>query len=411
MATNVDLIDGLSCVLQCKVCAKQLEDPIMLPCSHRLCRGCLPDLTRNGQERYCPNCRQKVELTDEEINQFKSDVLLMNIIECLKKSKPFKENDRSRACGLCSAQDIVAGYCFKCENYFCKTCCPDHNSNEKFRDHTNSTVNLSDEIFGKINIYKLTHSRRCKHHLENFLDEICMKCNDVPICITCRYGDHVGHKTKDIKTKGQENVDRVKEEMEALSEKMEKFYCRIGSARLLKEDVDRLASEREEEIKSLFTEGTKTVETDFKNTTETVEAMRSKISRGEMNHLGKEECEVKLSEINQALKKCREKCKIQLKRLWQKYSDDLSKNEADKKEKHKRLAHVMEHGWVTERRWRIVAAALSALIDWDNYWLMVTFLPDLSSAIKAINDDIDRKQESGDLEAIQDSFNSNVALK
>lgn len=411
MATNVDLIDRLSGIFQCKVCDKQLEDPIMLPCSHRLCRGCLPDLTKNGQEFYCPNCQKKVELTEEEINELKSDVLVKNIIECIQKHKPFEENDRSRACGLCSGHNVVAGYCFKCENYLCKTCCPDHNSNEKFQDHANSTVNLSDEILGKINIFKLTHSRRCKHHLENFLDEICMKCNDVPICITCRYGDHVGHKTKDIKTKAQENVHRVKQEIEELSEKMEKFYCRIGSARLLKEDVDRLASKREKEMKSLFTEGAQTVQTDYENITRTLEARRRKISRGEMNHLGKEECEVKLSEINPALEKGEEKYKVQLKSLWQKYSDDLSKNEADKNEKHKKLAHIMEHGWVTEKRWRIVAAALSALIDWDNYWLMVTFLPDLSSAIKAINADTDRKQESGDLEAIQNSLNSNVALK
>ncbi|CAM9854017.1 unnamed protein product [Scytosiphon promiscuus] len=44
--------------LKCCICLSILEDPVMLPCNHPLCRGCATQCLRQNQR--CPQCMTSI---------------------------------------------------------------------------------------------------------------------------------------------------------------------------------------------------------------------------------------------------------------------------------------------------------------------------------------------------------------
>ncbi len=69
----IDYSGFVSSVLTCPKCAKRYESPVTLPCSHTVCKSCLPGLRRSPREDntgkafyvcVAPNCRKTHEIKE-----------------------------------------------------------------------------------------------------------------------------------------------------------------------------------------------------------------------------------------------------------------------------------------------------------------------------------------------------------
>ncbi|XP_057705201.1 E3 ubiquitin-protein ligase TRIM35-like [Corythoichthys intestinalis] len=102
--------------LQCPTCLDIFKDPVILPCSHSLCRACLQQWKDKGQ-RSCPVCRKGFSLRDPPAN-----LALRNICENLlvksadmcslhkEELKLFCLDHRELVCHICTNAEIHVGH-------------------------------------------------------------------------------------------------------------------------------------------------------------------------------------------------------------------------------------------------------------------------------------------------------------
>lgn len=70
--------------LYCPICADLFDDPLMLPCTHSFCQGCLKERLLKGHVTKklesvafdCPVCRKEVTLGENGIASLPSNRLL-----------------------------------------------------------------------------------------------------------------------------------------------------------------------------------------------------------------------------------------------------------------------------------------------------------------------------------------------
>lgn len=72
--------------LTCPICCEIFTDPVLLPCSHSFCRGCLKRCWDMGL-RECPVCRKKVNKSSAS-----SNLALKNVCEAVMQVKKEKLN-------------------------------------------------------------------------------------------------------------------------------------------------------------------------------------------------------------------------------------------------------------------------------------------------------------------------------
>lgn len=160
--------EGMEEELTCPVCLELYADPLILPCSHSLCKKCLEEILSNRSSANaesegfrCPSCRKTVDLTNEKIHILPKNLALENIVirftEERSKSKrksltadwPFSDTTVSLAssvvaddegqldsaggvasssrsnCGLCestTSPNTSDWYCVQCDVAYCQFC-------------------------------------------------------------------------------------------------------------------------------------------------------------------------------------------------------------------------------------------------------------------------------------------------
>ena len=117
--------------LTCCVCLDLFEEPILLPCSHNLCKKCLRDLIYSGAgatRRFfsCPKCRRDVRLdTFEGIDALPENRVLGNIVSLYKTGA---ESSKPRKCLKHGGDHMTNLYCRSCSKFVCEECLIDtHN--------------------------------------------------------------------------------------------------------------------------------------------------------------------------------------------------------------------------------------------------------------------------------------------
>ena len=120
--------------LICCVCLDLLETPVILPCSHNLCKKCARGLCNAGGASrrifVCPNCRHEVRLSSElGLDGLPENLSLKSIVDIVRKQR----RERSRNGGnqgnltkLCMKHDRMQDYyCRSCRIVVCEACLKD----------------------------------------------------------------------------------------------------------------------------------------------------------------------------------------------------------------------------------------------------------------------------------------------
>ncbi|XP_061145709.1 E3 ubiquitin-protein ligase TRIM35-like isoform X2 [Syngnathus typhle] len=109
--------------LQCPACLEIFKDPVMLPCTHSICKGCLQEWRKEKGGHSCPVCRTEFQSIDLPMN-----LALRNVCEAFslssielkdicslhkEKLKLFCLDHQELVCLICKDSEIHANHKFR----------------------------------------------------------------------------------------------------------------------------------------------------------------------------------------------------------------------------------------------------------------------------------------------------------
>ena len=263
--------------LTCPVCLELYADPLMLPCSHSLCKKCLEDIVqsrvRTGQEGLdCPSCRKNLKVTKGQIANLPKNLALENIVfrfqeiqsasiaQCKNinlslnlslgsqssdRDSPVFTEDVNELCGLCNdkSQNKATWYCEQCSVLYCDRCL------DKFHPHRGTLCHHRIRKPGHMEgEFKPSF---CDDHSTEQATVFCDQCK-VLVCHLCLcdgLGKHTGHKVlardsacqqiKDTVESTKKSLECMSVTIQEQSQKMEELCEEI-------EDVHRQACQKVE---------------------------------------------------------------------------------------------------------------------------------------------------------------------
>lgn len=111
--------------LTCSICFNIFTDPRQLSCGHSYCIKCLVEYFKSTTaSQACPTCRQKMNCPKSTqiqtwIQTLPQDLLLIGIINAVKKHDPDQDNDEAINGGNTLQEKTVCVKHIKCFEYFC----------------------------------------------------------------------------------------------------------------------------------------------------------------------------------------------------------------------------------------------------------------------------------------------------
>ena len=124
MAQSKNFYDDIKKEIECPVCQEQFSDnnePKVLQCLHTFCKSCLEGWLRQhrGGALTCPNCRQRTECPNNNIDGLPSNLTYKNLIDILKTYSRNGDHEET----LCERhKEKVKFYCEQCEICICSDC-------------------------------------------------------------------------------------------------------------------------------------------------------------------------------------------------------------------------------------------------------------------------------------------------
>ncbi|XP_062600635.1 E3 ubiquitin-protein ligase Midline-1-like isoform X2 [Saccostrea cucullata] len=195
--------------LQCPICLELFSYPIILPCSHVLCRSPCAEHLFDFNFIRCPVCRDNCYVSGG-ISSLPRVIALENIIERYKADRSSKENinqqekthdaslldvsvssqsdtgtELSVLCQLCNiAKKKAKKSCLDCNVSYCSNCLLlTHQKKDPFNTH--ELVSPRDDLNRSVNGMCTTHA-----------DQLSLYCKEccVPTCMACKDSNlHKGH--------------------------------------------------------------------------------------------------------------------------------------------------------------------------------------------------------------------------
>lgn len=259
--------------LTCPVCLELFADPLMLPCSHSVCKKCLSDIhtsrTKAGKEGLeCPSCRRHHTLSDEKVELLPRNLALENVVfrfqelqsTSLSKSKSFdltatsplnldlslhfdpdlpvfaEEGSEEVWCGMCEdGREKATWYCRQCSVLYCQQCRQSyHPPRGSLRHHSLGSPPKS-HSGNKVKHY-------CSDHVEEATAMFCGDCSVLvcPLCVCEGTGQHAGHKIFDISTAWAQMKMKVGGFKERLQEMKSEIHERRGQVDQLIQELQAL---------------------------------------------------------------------------------------------------------------------------------------------------------------------------
>ena len=200
--------------LICKACDQLFTDPLLLPCLHTLCRGCLSSLIQEGSSERsvkCPSCGERaagVDFCGAVPNRLACR--LAEEAKAEERAKEMKENAEKQdsiRCQSCGTEEKkVEGFCQDCSLYICRECIGHHSLLPITQNHT--IVPLDAVPFLQTTLSSVEPSpAHCPIHGTYVLDLYCAEPSCLtPICFKCTVSQHKGHNCIPI-----EDVDMEKQ--------------------------------------------------------------------------------------------------------------------------------------------------------------------------------------------------------
>lgn len=186
----------------CKYCSKVYDDPKLLPCLHTFCKRCIGLITEeNGDSLFCPICRSEVALPSKNVEDLKSNVIVLRKLEEFDRQKL---RQREEDCSGCeNGRNIAANRCLQCQEFLCGDCTLAHRRVKFTREHEILSL---EEFVDRTNPKDDSSFMTCANHNTEDIDMYCKTC-DLLTCKECRRTvDHEGHEIVSL----QNGVDSTK---------------------------------------------------------------------------------------------------------------------------------------------------------------------------------------------------------
>ncbi|OCT93474.1 hypothetical protein XELAEV_18016543mg [Xenopus laevis] len=274
MAT-ADVRDELSC----SICLILYTEPVMLPCGHNFCQGCIEKVldTQEGSGAYsCPECRQEYE----ERPALPRNRTLGNIAERFRPTET-QLGETGIFCTYCVLSPVPAAKsCLLCEASLCDTHLRGHSQSHKH------ILTAPTRSFGE---------RTCG-------DSIC-------VCVSCcRIGEHRGHRVEllsEASEKKKETLRQVLEKLRPEREETERGAQRLQERR--REVAEKSAGETER-VTALFRDIREQLEALEKRLLNDISSQKEKI----FLHLQglMEQLEIKKDELSRKIRHIEELCNM-----------------------------------------------------------------------------------------------------
>uniref|UniRef100_A0A673NLB7 Zinc-binding protein A33-like n=1 Tax=Sinocyclocheilus rhinocerous TaxID=307959 RepID=A0A673NLB7_9TELE len=145
--------------LSCPVCCEIFKDPVVLSCSHSVCKECLQQFWRIKETQECPLCRRRSSRDDPPYN-----LALKNLCESLRRQR--NESCSSGSEEICSLHsEKLKLFCLEDKQPVCLVC----RDSQKYINHTFRPINevvssYKEELNTALKTLqeKLTHGEKMK---------------------------------------------------------------------------------------------------------------------------------------------------------------------------------------------------------------------------------------------------------
>ncbi|XP_067659211.1 E3 ubiquitin-protein ligase Midline-1-like [Haliotis asinina] len=220
--------------LQCPICLELFNYPIILPCSHILCRSPCAENLFDFDFIRCPVCRDNCYISGG-ISSLPRVITLENIIDKYKAERR-KDREEKEAlaissetssdgilCQLCEISPRLATKsCLDCNASYCSNCLRlSHPNREPFTDH--ELVEPRKELRASLAL--------CSEHGEA-LSLFCYQCRR-PFCLACDEAElHVDHPTVSI----EEGYAKLKLNLKERLERLTDSQCKMMTTLKLQQD-------------------------------------------------------------------------------------------------------------------------------------------------------------------------------
>ncbi|XP_060785185.1 E3 ubiquitin-protein ligase TRIM35-like [Neoarius graeffei] len=206
--------------LSCPVCYEIFKDPVLLHCSHSVCKVCLQQFWETKGSRECPLCRTKSSVTEPPIN-----LALKNLCETLLQERSQRSSSGSETvCSLHSEK--LKLFCLDHQQPVCVVC-------RDSRKHTNHKFCPIEEAVTD-----------CKEKLKTALKPLQEKLKIFKDC-KLNWSQTAEH----IKIQAQHTESQIKEEFEKLHQFLRDEEA--GRITALREEEDQKSQMMKEKIEKL----------------------------------------------------------------------------------------------------------------------------------------------------------------
>ncbi|KAE8595063.1 hypothetical protein XENTR_v10015477 [Xenopus tropicalis] len=226
-----DLRDELSC----SICLSIYTDPVMLPCGHNFCRGCVGSVmdAQEGLGAYsCPECRAEYQ----ERPALPRNRTLGNIAArfCPTEPEPGETGIPCTYCVLSPVPAVIS--CLHCEASLCDT---------HLRGHSQSAEHVLTEPTASF------IGRKCSVH-HKVLEYHC--CEDSAcICVSCCLaGGHRGHRVELLSEASEKKKEKLRKVLEKLSPEREETERGAQRLQERKREGAEVAAGETERVTALF---------------------------------------------------------------------------------------------------------------------------------------------------------------
>ncbi|XP_030646589.1 nuclear factor 7, brain-like [Chanos chanos] len=206
----------------CSVCCDIFRDPVLLACSHSICKSCLHTFWEQRGALECPICRTVSQNPDPPLN-----IVLKNMCEAILEERSFRGSTESQ--GLCSVhgEDLTL-FCTEDRKPVCVKCRdPKLHNHHSFRPVEEAAVDLKREL--KMKLKPLQEKLRVYEEFEQTCDNT----------------------MEHAKIQVQNTEKQIKEEFEKLHQFLrDEEAARVAVLREEEEEKTQIMKKKIEEIRS-----------------------------------------------------------------------------------------------------------------------------------------------------------------
>ncbi|XP_063069960.1 zinc-binding protein A33-like [Engraulis encrasicolus] len=209
--------------LTCPVCFDIFKDPVIISCSHSLCKACLQQFWKTKGSRECPVCRRKSSKDNPVVN-----LHLKNLCETFLQDKSQRTSAGSEV--LCSLHsEKLKLFCLEDEQPVCLVC----RDSKKHRGHTFSPIDESATDMKEELMIKLEPLRK---KLKTF-EKVKLICDQTEAHIT----NQVQHTEKQIKQEFEKLHQFLRDEEAARIAALREEEGR--KSQMMKEKIEKMSRE------------------------------------------------------------------------------------------------------------------------------------------------------------------------